>query len=199
MAATDLLTLEESLSAISMTGSGAKQGQMVALFTSAISEWVDSEVGPVVVRTIENETHDGWNSSIIPKVQPVYALTSVTEYWSTTPQTLVPENFPSTTAYDYYLDSSGILHRRSSGGAVAFAQRVVITYQAGRYASTEAVGAKYKMAAAAVLAGAWTKYASAWSRGGDMFAGQDIAGVGFFDEFRPALSILRHESTFTIV
>lgn len=189
MAATDLLTMDEVMEAVSMTGSGAKHGFNLAAVNEAVSEAIDAWVGPVVVRTITAELHyvDG-QQALVPRYRPVYAVTSITEYQSGTGTVVTAES--ATAAGGYLLDPADYtITRRSSGfaGSSWYGNAVSLTYQAGRFLTTETVGARYKMAARGVIVGWWSKYAGAWARGGDPFGDGTAGGAGFFDEFLPVV------------
>lgn len=181
----DLLDLDEAKRAVNLSESRVGQEQNLELAVTAVSRVVDDLRGPVVARTITGEVHDGGTAYLILRKQPVYAVTSVVEYNSTTPTTLAAEVFPGTTSsYDYWLDHRGVLHRRSGGAYSTFAgTRVVVTYQAGRYATTAAVDEQWKKAASEILAGNWSKFAAVWARGGDPFA-----DPAFFDEVTNTLN-----------
>jgi hypothetical protein len=180
----DVLTLDEAKRAVSLSESRVGNEDVLEMAVTAVSRVIDDLRGPVVIREVAGEVHVGGWRSIIPRVQPVAAITAITEYSGTTPQTLVVEDFPSTTPFDYRLDEDGIVHRHASGEPARFASnRVVVTYEAGRYPDTESVDAQFKKAASEVLFGNWQKFAAAWARGGDPFA-----DPVFFDEVTNALN-----------
>lgn len=172
MATTDVLSLDEAMTAISMTGSGARHAAQVALFVSAVSELLDSIVGPIVYRTITNEPHDT-DGLIVLNYQPVAAITSVTEYQSGSPSVLTAE---TSTVSGGYLLRNGMLARRSGFSTTRWYGPVAVTYTAGRYADTASVGAKFKLTAMEIVSSEWQNYAAAWTRG-DPFAAPDGGGL----------------------
>lgn len=178
--AIDLLTLTEGMEAIAMTGSGANHEDQVAQAITGISARLDDICGPVVIRTITDELHYPNGSPLIfPNYQPVSSLTTVTEYQSGTGTVLTAEDFD--TSGDYLLTSEGFISRQSGFAQTRwYGNAVKVTYTAGRYASTATVGAKWKVAASAILRRWWAREAPAWARGGDPFAAEGAGGVGFF-------------------
>ena len=182
MALTDILTEDEALAAINMVGSGASHALELGMWVSAISEAIDAACGPVVVRTV-SETLDAAGGVLFLTQYPVDSVTTVTEYVSGTGTVLTAE---STTVAGGYLLRNGILARRSSFATINWHGQVTVTYEAGRYATTAEVGAKFKLAAASILRRLWAREASAWSRGGDPFA-EAGAGPGFFRVAEPMI------------
>lgn len=184
MADTDLLTLDEAIQAVSGTGSFAQHGEDLSLMVSAVSEAIDRWVGPVVIRTITDEIHDAPAGRIELKYRPVVSVSSVTEYLSGTGTVLTAE---SVSASGGYLVRDHFLARRSGFYTTGWNGVIKVTYTAGRFSSTSTVEARFKMAAKAVLTGAWAKYSAAWARGGDPFGDPTGGGSGFFDEFTPVV------------
>lgn len=183
MADTDLITLDEAHDAINMVGSGANHAPELAMWVTAVSERIDDLCGPVVIRTVTDEIHYANGQQVIfPTLAPVASITTVTEYRSGSPTVLTAEDFDSAGTY---LLQNGFLYRRSSWSTAPFLGVVKITYEAGRYASTDEVGAKFKLAAGAILRRLWAREASAWSRGGSVFEGEP--SIGFFKVFDPMI------------
>lgn len=156
----DVISLSEGKSAINTPSTaGTTFDNEMAAFITAVSRRLDTLVGPVVNRTVTSERADGGSHYIILKKRPVFSVTTVTEYVSTTGTAIVAEGDSSKTGYDYLLDATpGILYRRSSGSDALWARgrkNVVITYVAGRYADTTTVDQKYKIAAGIMLANLW--------------------------------------------
>lgn len=181
--ALDILDIDEAEAALNMTG--ATHEAELAQWVTAISRRIDDACGPVVVRSV-TETHQGGSSWIIPYTQPVYEVTTLTEYSGVAPTVLAVEAFPTVTSADYAL-VNGIVYRRSSGCDAVFAGgRVIITFDAGRYADTASVDAKFKAAAGSILRRLWAREAGAWARGGDPFANADTT-VGFFKAVDPMI------------
>lgn len=182
MATTDVLTLDEALAAISMTGSGATHGEQVQVFVSAVSDLLDDICGPIVQREV-TETLVPRGGLLFPTYTPVAEITTLTEYRSGVGTELDAEAVD--TAGDYLLRDD-MLARRSSFSTINWYGDVVLEYVAGRYATTDDVGARFKLAAQEILAREWPQYASAWSRGGDVF-GAPEGGLGYFKSVQPVV------------
>lgn len=183
MAATDVITLQQALDAISMTGSGAQHGEMVQTFLSGVSEVMDNVAGPIRWRTVTDELHDPDGSVIELDFTPVVSVTTVTEYVSGAATVLTAEAL--TTAGDYLLREN-LLGRRSGFSPYRWQGRVKVTYVAGRYENLTDVPARYQLACMQIIARMWPQYASAWSRGGGVFDAPEGA-VGFFRSVEPVV------------
>lgn len=181
----DVLSLDEGMTAIAMTGSGAAHEDTVAAAITAISRRLDALVGPIVVRTITDEIHyPSGNSPIWLDHQPVSSITSLIEYSSGTGTALTAEDYDTSGTY---LLRDGMIVRRSGFYTTSwYGSAVKVTYVAGRYATTAAVDARFKTAAAAILRRWWAREAPAWARGGDPFA-QEGGGIGFFQVVMPVV------------
>lgn len=158
----DVITLAEGRAAINMHASDTSQDTEIAAYITAVSQRLDQVVGPVVVRTVTAETHDGIGSTIQLHHYPVSTITTVTEYVGATGTVLTAETVgAATTANDYALDARyGILTRRSGAADTYFSlgrSRVVVTYVAGRFATTAAVSPLFKTAATVMLAHIWRR------------------------------------------
>lgn len=183
MATTDVLTLPEAKSAVNLPDNAPLQEERLSLWVSGISDALDEWAGPIVARTVTNETHHVHGArSLILKQTPVLSLTTVTEWQQGTSTVLTAEDHD--TSGTYLLDGVTLFRRESWGGST-FSGIVTVTYQAGRYATTDAVGARYKQVASMALARLWAQYAGAWARGGSTFAGED-EGFVYFRAIEPA-------------
>lgn len=160
MATLDVLSEAESLAAVNAAATSATLTNLV----TAVSQQLDKLCGPVVVRTITSELHDGGRPTILLRNLPVSSITTVTEYDGTTATTLTAEtNATKTTSNYLYLGtvgalSSGRIVRRSNNADYVFPagrRNVEVTYVAGRAATTSAVDAKFKQAAAMMLRNVW--------------------------------------------
>lgn len=143
MAATDVLTLPEARAAAELAPGDTSRDAMLALYVSGVSELLDEQFGAMVVRPVTAEL-DGAGESLWLPDWPVASVTSVVEDGVV----LAADDFHVSTA------GYGRLRRRVpgsftrwTGGPVA----VTVTYQAGRYASTEQVAARVKIAARIML------------------------------------------------
>lgn len=160
--ATDWISLDEAKAAVNITGSAFDAE--LALYVSAASQRLDQIAGAAVIRTVTGEAHDitrAGVTSIVLNYRPVVSASSVVIYNQTTAQTLTVETNSAKTANDYLLDlAEGRLRRRSSGYDAAFPTgrgNIVVTYTAGRYASTAAVAERFKLAASIYLAHLWKR------------------------------------------
>jgi hypothetical protein len=161
----DVLTLDEAKAALNLGGSTRYDAELPAWIT-AVSGLLDSRVGPVVQRDIEDEAHDGSYGVIWVDHWPVAEFTEVTEYAYTTATILTAETNITKPDAGYFAERyapdptlySGRLWRRAGGSASYFAVgsgNVVVSYTAGRYADTEAVGERFKTAARLMLQNLW--------------------------------------------
>lgn len=153
----DVLTLDEAKAAINLTGSS--QDTELASYITAVSRRLDELAGAIVVRTVTGEVHSGGRSLITLLYRPVVSITSITEYQYTTAQALTAETNATKPATGYLVDLRwGDIRRRASGGDSWFPSgmdNIVVTYVAGRAATTAAVDPKFKQAAAIFLSHLW--------------------------------------------
>lgn len=171
----DILSLGDAYEAINNPASTGHDYQL-ARWITGVSRRVDDLCGPVVVRTITKELHDGGRGDVWPRRRPVSSVTSVVEYDNTTATTLTAETNTSKPDDGYMLDDRGgryqIIVRRSGNADVTFQpgrRNVEVTYKAGRYADTASVDEKFKMAVGAILRRLWSRESSMWASGGDPF------------------------------
>lgn len=195
-----LLTRQEAYEAINDPASAIEQSstrdvEIVDMWVPAVSRRIDDLCGPVVARTITEELHDGGVRKIWLHHTPIYAVTSVTEYDDTAAVTLTAETNAAKPSDAYLADGPGrydrYLLRRSDNADAMFEsgrRNVVVTYEAGRFADTASVDAKFKLAAASILRRLWSREAGAWARGGDPFAEAGAGSVGFFKAVDPMVS-----------
>lgn len=195
----DLLTLEEGYRAVSdpvntdavAAGGGGTHDTRLALWITAVSRRVDDICGPVVIRTVTNELHDGGRNTIVLDKGPVSSVTSVTEYDGTTATTLTAETNATKPTDAYLVEREGrvvFLRRRSSDADKDFEDgrnNIEVTYEAGRYADTASVDAKFKEAASAVLRRIQKREGGAWAQGADPFARPPE--IGFFRAMDPMI------------
>lgn len=154
----DLITLAEAHSAINLSAANTTQDDELAQYVTAVSRRIDDLCGPVVIRSV-TETYGGGVGSIVLRAVPVAAVTSVTEYSAGAPTTLTAESLTAQGSTNYAFDTrTGVISRRSGWADSTFAaQNVVVVFDAGRYVSTAAVDAKFKQAAAIMLAHLWRR------------------------------------------
>lgn len=163
MAATDIISVFEAKQEIGGISSNLDD-QLLAAYISAVSEHIDRLVGPVVNRTITGEIHEtAGGRNVFLRNSPVSSITSVTEYtMGGASQTITVDTLTTKNAYGCYLNTSDkhrcMLSRRSNGMPTwwPIGGAVNITYVAGRYASTAAVGELFKHAARLAVATNWS-------------------------------------------
>lgn len=165
MATHDLLGTIEASYALGIgtaDAATAKTGTLLATAITAVSEKLAQSVGTIIYATVTAELHDGGRPVVYLDHQPVAQIVQVVEYDNTTAATLSAESNTSKTANDYALDTdAGQLIRRNSNADDSFPRgrkNVLVTYVAGRFASTATVGQRYKEAAALTLKNAWRAY-----------------------------------------
>lgn len=161
----DVITLAEAHAALpGITGTGSDTE--LAAYITAVSRRLDELCGPIVIRTITNERYDFLSfrdKRLTLRNAPssrtsATTITSVTEYSSGTATVLAQENLTNSTGSDYRFDAyTGILYRQGGWYPTSFAPTVVVTYQAGRYADTASVDAKFKKAATMMVSMLWRR------------------------------------------
>lgn len=160
----DVITLPEALKAVNLPAGSSSHDSELAAYVTAVSRRLDDLCGPIVLRTVTGERHDGGHPLVFLKQAPqsrtsATSITTLTEYDCGTAQVLTAEDLAvaSTTNFLFERDT-GIIRRRASWKDVRFgATAVVVTYAAGRYAATASVDAKFKQAAAMMLAHLWRR------------------------------------------
>ena len=155
----DLITPDEAKRLVAISSANTDQDAELEVFITAVSRRIDELAGPVVVRTLTNEAHNGGCTSIRLNYAPVSSFTTVTEYLNTSATVLTAETNATKTSTNYLWDSTvQRLYRRSAGQDAYFPagrKNVTITYIAGRAATTAAVDEKFKRAAGVILAHLW--------------------------------------------
>jgi hypothetical protein len=177
MGATDILTLAEAKEALQQEVSQSAHENVLAGYISAVSLAFDERFGPVVIRTVTDEAHSGGQESIWLRKAPVSQVTTFTEYSGTASTVLTAETFGTAPANGYLLDPvTGRVLRRSGGATTTFAvgdRNLRVTYQAGRYADTASVDARFKLGAQIMLAHIFRRqFAGGTVTYGDEFTGQ---------------------------
>lgn len=206
MAATDLLTLAEGYRAINDVRNASKAAtaqtgshdDTIGLWISGISERIDELCGPVVQRTVV-EHLSGGSEVVILDTTHVASVTSVTEYSGASATLLTQDVLGAPASAGFTLEDlagTAAVYRTSGGSGYLFPHgrgNVVVTVVAGRYVDTEAVGAKFKLAAGAILRRLWQREGAAWATGGAPFE-QGIGATGFFRAVNPMVAeFLGHE------
>ena len=168
MAATDIVSLDEAKTALNITTDA--HDPVLEQWVSAISELVDAYCGPVVIRTVTDEAHNGGGTLLFLRHRPVASVASVTEYASGTATVLTAESLDAAGTFRFDADL-GVIARRTSWPDTRFgASGVLVTYEAGRYASTDDVSPRFKTAVLAILRRFWARETPNWVRGSGGFA-----------------------------
>ena len=155
MATTDILSIDEARQAI--MAPDQRNDEWLALMVSAVSQRIDKITGPVVNRSV-TEYHDGGTTEILPRSRPIYSIASLVEYRWTTPITLSVETLGTAPSDAYILRPDGAVMRRQGGWTWQFwpgRGNIVLTYTAGRAATTAAVPETFKQAAMITVAHIW--------------------------------------------
>lgn len=161
--ATDLLSIEDALSAVRLSASHTAHVARLEGYVTAVSLAVDELVGPVVRRTVTGEQHPGGCDRVRLRRTPVSSVTTVKVWDAGTATTLTGETLSVAGGYLAEQDGddptllSGTLRRRSSWTSILWEYGTVeVTYVAGRYASTAAVaGTRFHTAAVLALQNLW--------------------------------------------
>lgn len=186
----DVLTLAEGQAAVVDTSAGGVT--KLEAWITAVSRRIDDLCGPVVIRTITDERHFGNTDTLFLHHHPVQSVTTVTEYASGTGTVLTAETLAAAGTYLY--DSRlGTLTRRSSWSTSTFGQDVLVTYVAGRYATTEDVDPLFKQAAVIMLTHLWRSAGTGRGEVFDAVEGANIFGTPTFAVPRAALELLGSE------
>ena len=174
-----------------VAGGSERDDEFIGIWVPAISRRIDELCGPVVIRTVTDERHDGGSGVVWLRRSPASSITTVTEYLDGTATVLSAEEDTTMPSDGYLLETLGVtsfLYRRIAGRDASFPtgrNNVKVTYEAGRYADTASVDAKFKMTAAAILRRLWSREAGAWAAGGDPFAEAGQGQVRFHKTVDP--------------
>jgi uncharacterized phiE125 gp8 family phage protein len=136
----DLVTLSDLKTFLNMSATN-NDAQLSSMITAASTMWVN-RVGPVAGSPVFSERYDGGVPTIHLKNTPVQSVTTVTEVYFNTTNTLTlhqPDDVSAFSALNYSIDlTTGLLTRRNYGIVTNFAdgvQNIHVTYVAG-YSST---------------------------------------------------------------
>ena len=164
---TDVLSLLEAKRAVGIDQDNTVHDEVVRMLVTAVSGQLDELCGPIVQRTVTSEAHDGGGATVRLKYRPIASVTTVTEYDGTVSTTVTAETNAAKAVANYVVDlDAGVVRRRSNGWDYGFPVgrgNVVVTYVAGRAASTSAVEAKFKQAAAMMLRNVWVSESASGS------------------------------------
>lgn len=161
----DIVTLTEAKSAINVDATNTSYDTEIAAYITGVSRRIDTLCGPVVRRTISNETHwIGAAPFVDVRHVPISSVSSMIEYSQDgTATTLTAETLTVKPADAYLIDTTAEepirIYRRSQGGPYLFPAggAVQLTYVAGRYANTAGVDEVFKRAAAIMFSHLWRR------------------------------------------
>ena len=160
----------EAINDMQSANAGASDRDMeLFLWIGAVSRRIDQLCGPVVARE-KVEKHSGGAARLRLRTVPVLSVTSVADATETV----------DAETYELVDDNRFVPYLLHNALWPSGTRNLTVTYQAGRAADTDAVDPLFKLAAANVLVGLWTKYGGAWARGGDPFT--EGGQPQFFDE-----------------
>jgi hypothetical protein len=166
----DVLSIDDARELINFGDTQVGSDPIVARFITFVSRKLDALCGAIVQREVTKTVSGG--SRAIFLTDPVATVTSIVEWSGVTPTTLTAEVLGvASTAANYYLDKScpqaPILYRRSGGGDSLWASgrgNIVLTFVAGRFATTEDVDDRFRTAAMLALKHLWDSSAAWWQR-----------------------------------
>lgn len=155
--------------ASSANAGAADRDAEVFLWVAAVSRRIDQLCGPVVARE-KVETYSGGAAKLRLRTVPVLSVTEVS----------VSAGTVDADTYELVTDNRFVPYLLHDVRWPSGRRNLTVTYQAGRAADTASVDPMFKLAAANVLVGLWSKYGGAWARGGDPFT--EGGQPQFFDE-----------------
>lgn len=160
MVATDIVTIAEATQYLQAAGNA--NSPLLDEWITAASIAVDELCGPVVQRTVTGEEIRTFGETRIRlNKSRVVSCSSVVEYDSTgAATTLSAETYSSKPAAGFRLwpvQAPQWMERRTAGASGTFPVEgtVLVTYSAGRFASTSTVSQRFKKAAMMLVAHLW--------------------------------------------
>lgn len=183
----DVLTLAEAHTAINLPSSNTDHDTELAQQVTAVSAILDAEVGCVVQRAVADEIHDGGTNVLVTRLWPVASWTSLEEDLNGTPTAVTGYG---TQPFDRIPALfSGRIELATGTTFTTGRWNVGVSYVAGRYANTAAVGAGFKTTAASVLRRLWKRESGTWAQSTDFFENLDTqaATSGFYRVAKPII------------
>lgn len=136
---------------------------LLAVYITSVSRLLDEVCGPIVQRMVTGESHDGGDGERYVYLDefPVVSVTTLTEYRGQVAQVLTEEAVTTSPSNGFVVDySTGKVTRRSGKIDWAFPpgrKNITATYEAGRYADTDSVDQRFKMAALITIKQLWSR------------------------------------------
>jgi hypothetical protein len=165
----DLLDVLELTPVSDMLAPAPLQVAELERMITAVSRCIDEMCGPVVVREITAEQHKGGKATLKLRRRPVTDVTLVREV--TSPGSIATLSATTwgaaTSGYHAPVSPrnpdllSGFLHRKESGCDKLW-RDAEVTYDAGRYADTASVDARFAEAALEVIRRLWRRETGVW-------------------------------------
>jgi hypothetical protein len=204
----DVVTLAVTKAALGIADATTTHDVELARMITAVSRVMDDVVGPIVVRTVTTEQHRGGMPTIRLRRRPVTTVTTVREV--TAPGSIATLSAVAWGAAGDGYEApafvrnpsllSGALHRAVGGYNVCW-KAAEVTYQAGRYANTAAVDARFAEAATEVLRRLWRRETGVWLEDTNVYEEHlnqppaDASGyrTGFFRAVKPIVCELLHD------
>lgn len=173
----DLLSFNEArqvISEVTAAEANTTNGLLLAAAVTGASKALARRCGPIVQQTYTDEAHDGGVGYIWLRHWPVTTITTITDDGTS----LVEQSNGTEPAAGYYPDRysqdsaaySGKVRRLSSGSPYLFeggVGQVLVTYTAGRFATTGAVTEDFKHAARITLENWWQQFREGTAEVGD--------------------------------
>jgi hypothetical protein len=152
----DVVTVDECAAALN--GIDVDDGQLPR-YVTAVSRRIDGVCGPVVVRDVTDERHDGGHRTVLLKQTPVLLIDDVTEHRNGVAVTIAGEEDDTLPVDGYVIDrQTGLLYRSASGCARNWwpgLANIKVSYSAGRYTTTNDVDDRFRSAAVMMIRHLW--------------------------------------------
>lgn len=150
----DVLTLNEARDALKRGPMDVSDDDTIARLITTATEKLEAEVGPIVEREVVAERHAGGRRHLLLRHWPLRSITTVAEHPA-------GADLITLDASDWRAEPSevedgllsGLVERIRSGRRARWCDPgdVFVTYQAGRFATTDDVAARFREAALLVV------------------------------------------------
>jgi hypothetical protein len=167
----DVLSMAEALQALSLSDNSTSFTEQLQRKITSISRKFDRRCGPIVQRSVTEWISPLYTTSEIRVAStPIASITSIVEWAGGTGTTITAADEDTSPTNGYLLigqnHNQAILRRYGAGAGYWYVgdRTVVVTYVAGRYATTAAVDARFKDAAEEVLRAEWAVASPSYRR-----------------------------------
>lgn len=167
----DVVALATVKDALRIRSSDTSKDTTLERLITGASRTLDRKVGPIVIRTVTAERHDGGATTIQLRHYPVSSITTINEHGAdgtiSASPTLEPIDARPADAFQMgrwratTLGSGEITRRRAGSDArwTSGRENIAVTYEAGRYATTAAItDTRFVEAAILIIRNAWRSY-----------------------------------------